>query len=85
MRNFGFNVNWRWQDTIYWESPLANGRVPAYTTLDAQVNLRVPTLKSTITLGGTDILNKRYFQYAAGPTIGALYYVSVVFDATVLH
>ena len=85
VRNFGFNVNWRWQDTFYWESPLANGQVPAYSTLDAQVNLRVPTLKSTIKLGGTDILNKRYFQYAAGPTIGALYYVSVVFDATVLH
>jgi outer membrane receptor protein involved in Fe transport len=85
VKNFGFNVNWRWQDTFYWESPLANGQVPAYSTLDAQVNLRVPTLKSTIKLGGTDILNKRYFQYAAGPTIGALYYVSVVFDATVLH
>ena len=85
VRNFGFNVNWRWQDNFYWESPLANGQVPAYSTLDAQVNLRVPTLKSTIKLGGTDILNKRYFQYAAGPTIGALYYVSVVFDATVLH
>lgn len=85
VRNFGFNVNWRWQDTFYWESPLANGRIPAYTTLDAQVNLRVPTLKSTVKLGGTDILNKRYFQYAAGPTIEALYYVSVVFDATVLH
>jgi iron complex outermembrane receptor protein len=85
VKNFGFNVNWRWQDTFYWESPLANGQVPAYSTLDAQVNLRVPTLKSTVKLGGTDILNKRYFQYAAGPTIGALYYVSVVFDATVLH
>jgi iron complex outermembrane receptor protein len=85
VKNFGFNVNWRWQDSFYWESPLANGQVPAYATLDAQVNLRVPTLKSTVKLGGTDILNKRYFQYAAGPTIGALYYVSVVFDATVLH
>ncbi|GAB3874281.1 TonB-dependent receptor [Hymenobacter segetis] len=85
VKNFGFNVNWRWQDSFYWESPLANGQVPAYATLDAQVNLRVPTLKSTVKLGGTDIFNKRYFQYAAGPTIGALYYVSVVFDATVLH
>lgn len=85
VKNFGFNVNWRWQDSFLWESPLATGQVPAYATLDAQVNLRVPTLKSTVKLGGTDILNKRYYQYAAGPTIGALYYVSVVFDATVLH
>ncbi|MDO7886483.1 TonB-dependent receptor [Hymenobacter cheonanensis] len=85
VRNFGFNVNWRWQDSFYWESPLANGQVPAYQTIDAQINLRVPTLKSTIKLGGTDLFNRRYFQYAAGPTIGALYYASVTFDATVLH
>jgi len=85
VRNFGFNVNWRWQDSFLWESPLATGRVPAYQTIDAQVNLRVPTLKSTIKLGGTNLFDRRYFQYAAGPTIGALYYVSVTFDATVLH
>ncbi|MGI4884713.1 MAG: TonB-dependent receptor domain-containing protein [Janthinobacterium lividum] len=85
VRNFGFNVNWRWQQSFYWESPLANGRVPAYQTLDAQVNLRVPNLKSTVKLGGTNLFDRRYYQYAAGPTIGALYYVSVVFDATVLH
>jgi len=78
-------VNWRWQDSFLWESPLATGRVPAYQTIDAQVNLRVPTLKSTIKLGGTNLFDRRYFQYAAGPTIGALYYVSVTFDATVLH
>jgi iron complex outermembrane receptor protein len=85
VRNFGFNVNWRWQDSFLWESPLATGQVPAYQTIDAQVNLRVPTLKSTIKLGGTNLFDRRYFQYAAGPTIGALYYVSVTFDATVLH
>ncbi len=85
VRNLGFNVNWRWQTSFLWESPLATGQVPAYQTIDAQVNLRVPTLKSTIKLGGTDLFNRRYYQYAAGPTIGALYYLSVTFDATVLH
>jgi outer membrane receptor protein involved in Fe transport len=85
VRNFGFNVNWRWQTSFLWESPLATGQVPAYQTIDAQVNLRVPTLKSTVKLGGTNLFDRRYFQYAAGPTIGALYYVSVTFDATVLH
>ncbi|GAA4507553.1 TonB-dependent receptor [Hymenobacter ginsengisoli] len=85
VRNFGFNVNWRWQDSFLWESPLATGQVPAYQTIDAQVNLRVPTLKSTVKLGGTNLFDRRYFQYAAGPTIGALYYASVTFDATVLH
>lgn len=85
VRNLGFNVVYRWQTSFYWESPLANGQVPAYANLDAQVNLRVPNLKSTVKLGGTNLFDRRYYQYAAGPTIGALYYVAVTFDATVLH
>jgi iron complex outermembrane receptor protein len=84
-RNLGFNVVYHWQTSFYWESPLANGQVPAFNTLDAQVNLRVPTLKTTIKLGATDIFNRRYVQYAAGPTLGGLYYVTLTFDNTVLH
>ncbi|MDO7852406.1 TonB-dependent receptor [Hymenobacter convexus] len=85
VRNLGFNVVWRHQSTFYWESPLANGQVPAYQTVDAQVNLRVPALKTTIKVGGANLLNNRYIQYAAGPTIGGLYYVALTFDNTVLR
>ncbi|QDA61806.1 TonB-dependent receptor [Hymenobacter jejuensis] len=85
VRNVGFNVVWRWQDAFYWESQLANGRIPAYQTVDAQVNVRVPNLKTTIKVGGTNLLNKRYIQYAAGPTIGGLYYVALTFDNTVIR
>jgi outer membrane receptor protein involved in Fe transport len=79
-KNFGFNVVWRWQNALYWESTLANGPVPAYQTIDAQVNLRAPKIKTTFKLGGTDILNHRYYQFAAGPTIGAIYYMAVTID-----
>lgn len=85
VRNVGFNVVWRHQSTFYWESPLANGRVPAYQTIDAQVNVRIPALKTTIKVGGANLLNNRYIQYAAGPTIGGLYYVALTFDNTVLR
>jgi iron complex outermembrane receptor protein len=80
VKNVGFNIIWRWQNKVYWESTLANGLVPAYSTIDAQVNLRVPKWKSTIKVGGTDIFNNRYYQFAAGPTIGALYYVAITVD-----
>jgi len=79
-KNLGFNVVWRWQDSFLWESPLANGVVPAYHTFDAQVNYRVPQAKTTVKLGGTNIFNNRYIQYAAGPTIGGLYYVALTVD-----
>ncbi len=80
IKNVGFNIVWRWQNQVYWESTLATGGVPAYQTIDAQVNLRAPKIKSTFKLGGTNILNHRYYQFAAGPTIGALYYFAITVD-----
>ncbi|MCY7352694.1 MAG: TonB-dependent receptor [Cytophagaceae bacterium] len=79
-KNAGFNVVWRWQDSFLWESPLADGKVPAYHTIDAQVNYRLPQLKTTVKLGGTNLFNNRYIQYAAGPTLGGLYYLAVTID-----
>ena len=79
-KNLGFNVVYRWQQSFRWESPLANGIVPAYFTLDAQVSYKVPQWKSRIKVGGSNIFNNRYIQYAAGPTIGGLYYVAITVD-----
>jgi iron complex outermembrane recepter protein len=80
VKNIGFNVVWRWQDAFLWESPLANGDIPAYSNVDAQVTYRIPLLKSSIKVGGTNILNRRYNQYAGGPTIGGLYYAAITLD-----
>ena len=80
IKNVGFNVTWRWQNTFYWESSLANGQVPAYSTIDAQFNFKLPKINSTIKVGGTNVLNNRYIQFAAGPTIGVLYYVAWTID-----
>lgn len=83
-KNVGFNVVAKWQDEFNWQSPLANGVVPAFTTIDAQFNVRIPQWKTTLKIGGANLLNKRYFQYAAGPTLGGLYYVTLTFDNGVL-
>lgn len=80
VKNLGFTLAWRWQDSFLWESPLANGAISAYNTIDAQLTYQVPQLKLNIKAGGTNILNNRYIQYAAGPTIGALYYIALTFD-----
>ena len=65
---------------FYGKAPLVTGDVNAINNIDAQVTLRLPAEKSTIKLGGTDILNNRHIQYAGGPTIGALYYVAITLD-----
>ncbi len=79
VKNIGFNIVWRWQNAFLWESPLVTGKVSAYSTIDAQVTFRVPKAKTTIKVGGSNILNTRYLQYAGGPTIGGLYYVALTF------
>lgn len=80
IKNVGFNIVGRWQDSFLWESTLANGEIPAYFTADAQVSIKLPEFYSNLKIGGTNVLNNRYYQYAAGPTIGGLYYIAVTFD-----
>jgi outer membrane cobalamin receptor len=80
VKNVGFNIVWRWQNAFQWESPLVNGAVPAYSTVDAQGTYHIPSIKTTVKVGGSNIFNHRYIQYAGGPTIGALYYVSLTLD-----
>ncbi len=78
--NFGFNIIWKWQENYKWESPLATGNVPSFNTFDAQISYKLPKINTSIKVGGTNVLNTRYYQYAAGPTIGALYYFSLTYD-----
>jgi iron complex outermembrane receptor protein len=81
--NLGFNVGLRWQSEFLWQSGFtlpANGMVPAYSTIDAQVSYKIPDIKCIVKVGGSNIANNRYFQSLGGPTIGALYYVSLTFD-----
>jgi iron complex outermembrane recepter protein len=85
VKNIGFNVVWRWQESFLWESPLVTGQIPSYNVVDAQVTFRFPKLNSQLKAGGADIFNKRYIQYAGGPTIGALYYVAITVEGLLKH
>ncbi len=79
-KNFGFNVNYRWQDKFDWMSSFAGGEVPAFGTVDAQVNLKIPSVNSMLKVGGSNILNKYYFTSYGNPEVGAMYYVSLAFN-----
>lgn len=76
----GFGVTYRYQSAFRWESTFAQGDVPEIHTFDAQVSYRLKDLKSIVKLGGSNLFNNRYFQNFGGPTIGAIYYISITFD-----
>ena len=75
-KNFGFGVNYRWSDDFFWEASFADGDVPAYSVLDAQINYSVPSIKSVFKAGGSNLLADEYFQAIGSGLIGSIYYVS---------
>jgi outer membrane receptor protein involved in Fe transport len=75
-KNLGFNVSWRWSDNYFWEASFGDGDVPAFHVLDAQINYRIPSLKSTFKLGATNLLQDEYFTAFGTGFIGSQYYVS---------
>lgn len=79
-QHFGFNVMLRWQDAFAWDGELANGHVDAFTTVDAQFSYNMKPIKTTIKIGGTNILNHYYKNGYGNPEIGGLYYVSVGYN-----
>ncbi|WP_299435236.1 TonB-dependent receptor [uncultured Aquimarina sp.] len=79
-RNFGFNTAVKWSDEYVWESTFAVGDVPSFTVFDAQVNYRIPTLKTTLKLGGTNIGGSEYFTAVGTASIGSQYYFGLTIN-----
>jgi outer membrane receptor protein involved in Fe transport len=75
-KNFGFNVNYRWSDTYFWQATFADGDLPSFTVLDAQINFSVPDIKSIFKVGGSNILGDEYFSAVGTGGVGSIFYVS---------
>ncbi|CAM1349443.1 TonB-dependent receptor [Tenacibaculum insulae] len=76
IKNLGFNVNVRWQDEFLWESSFYDGIVDARTVVDAQVNYKVPSIKSMFKVGAANIGGKEYFSAPGVGATGSQYFVS---------
>ncbi|MBO3117965.1 TonB-dependent receptor [Winogradskyella sp. DF17] len=79
-KNFGFNTAWRWSDNFFWEASFGDGEVPAYSVLDAQINYRIPSLKTTLKVGATNLLQDEYFTAFGTGFIGSMYYASLTIN-----
>lgn len=75
-KNVGFNIAYRFSDDYYWEATFGNGLVPEFHVVDAQINFRVPSFKSTFKAGATNLLGDEYFTAFGTGNIGSMYYVS---------
>ncbi|MDA3616199.1 TonB-dependent receptor domain-containing protein [Polluticaenibacter yanchengensis] len=76
LKDWSVNINYRWQQSMYYESDFVVGNLPAFGALDAQISRRLPKIKSLIKLGASNLLNKYYQNGVGNPSIGGLYYIS---------
>ncbi len=79
-KQFGFCTNFRWVDQYDFREFSHFGKVPAYYSLDLMLSYHLPKYNTMLKLGGSNITNNRYSQAVGGPTIGALYYFSILYD-----
>jgi outer membrane receptor protein involved in Fe transport len=86
--NIGFNVTWRWQDSFVWQSSFVGpivrtqnlSEIPSYGTLDAQITKLFPKVKTTLKIGGANVLRNAYTQSWGNPTVGAQWYASLGYN-----
>jgi outer membrane receptor protein involved in Fe transport len=79
-KNIGFNVMYRWQDAFTWSSSFIRGDVSAFSNVDAQINYKMPKIRTTIKVGGSNITNNYYQTSFGNPKAGGVYYVALLFD-----
>lgn len=77
---WGFDLSYRWQDEVIYQSDFATGTLPAFHTLDGQVNYKLPAQKILLKLGGTNLLNQYYRNGFGNATIGGLYYFAIAYN-----
>ncbi len=75
-KNLGAAISFKWQNSFYWQSFLINGNVPAFSTIDAQLNYTFQKQAIQLKIGGNNLLNHYYYSLLGGPQIGGFYYVT---------
>lgn len=74
---YGFNLTYRWQEAYLYQSSFITGITPAFSTLDAQISMKLPNLNhSLIKIGASNLLNYYHVDAVGDARIGGLYYIS---------
>ena len=75
----GFNINFRWSEDFLWESPFGDGTIPSFHTMDAQVSYTFPKY-IVLQVGGSNIYDNKHIEAFGSPTVGGIFYTSLLID-----
>lgn len=79
-KRIGFALQYRYQDAFYYQQDFGSGNVPAFNTLDAQINFKMPAIKTMVKFGASNLTNHYYVTGFGNPAIGGLYYASIAYN-----
>jgi outer membrane receptor protein involved in Fe transport len=79
-KQYGFNVGYRYQDAFFYQGDFASGDIPAVKTVDAQVSMKLPAVKTLLKIGANNLLNQYYRNATGNSVVGGLYYESLGFN-----
>ena len=80
-KQLGFSLAYRWTDKMWVEQGNTQGDIllNSWNNVDAAVSYKVPSIKTIIKLGASNLFNKYYSQGYGLAQIGGLYYVSFLY------
>jgi outer membrane receptor protein involved in Fe transport len=81
-KGLGFSTSFQWVDQFEWQSPFGTGLVQSYNIWDLQMNYAIDYKKYTMTfrMGSSNMLNIQRREVYGGPTIGRMFYGSMLFN-----
>jgi hypothetical protein len=81
--NWGFSSNLKWVDKVQFKEYNKEGIVPSYYNLDLMVSYTLSKQNIQLKVGGTNVTNQRYTQSIGAPTVGAIFYFSILYDSLI--
>ena len=82
--NIGFDLSYRWQQSFEYNSGYANGKIPAYGTLDLSVTYQMPKWNTVFKLGGTNLIGPSYRNMIGAPWIGKMIFAGITYDGSMI-
>jgi len=79
-KDLGFTANFRWVDSVIWQSVFATGKIDAYSTVDAQLNYHLKSVNTILRAGVSNLLGKEYYYAYGSPGIGRFFYFSLTYQ-----
>jgi len=80
IENVGFKFAFKYRTEHEWESSFLDGTINSYGHFDAQFNIRMPRISSTLKTGVTNMGILSYYNVFGGPEIGSILFATFTYS-----